>query len=39
LEYQPDNILDDLQNKMEVETPNQNEDVMEKALELIVPAV
>jgi CO/xanthine dehydrogenase Mo-binding subunit len=35
----PDKILEALQNKVEVETPNQNEDVMEKALELIVPAV
>ena len=35
----PDKILEALQNKMEGETPNQDEDVMEKGLELMVPAV
>lgn len=35
----PDKVLGALQNKMELETPNQNEDVMEKTLELVVPAV
>jgi 4-hydroxybenzoyl-CoA reductase subunit alpha len=35
----PDKVLEALQNKMELETSNQNEDVMEKSLELVVPAV
>ncbi len=35
----PDKILKALQNKVESENPNQNEDVMEKALELMAPAV